>query len=120
MLWACDVNFVRGEDSFARAQWAGRPFVWHIYPQAQNAHQIKLDAFLALYGTALQASAAQAVRGLWRAWNGVAGAFPMTQAWQAFVKELPAQRLGLRRWQDGLLSVGSLAGNLVKFCQKLI
>ena len=28
------VNFVRGEDSFVRAQWAARPFAWHVYPQA--------------------------------------------------------------------------------------
>ncbi|MCK7501685.1 MAG: elongation factor P maturation arginine rhamnosyltransferase EarP [Comamonadaceae bacterium] len=26
-------NFVRGEDSFVRAQWAARPLVWQIYPQ---------------------------------------------------------------------------------------
>ena len=25
LLWACDLNFVRGEDSFVRAQWAARP-----------------------------------------------------------------------------------------------
>src|SRR5690606_20426841 len=30
LLWACDFNFVRGEDSFVRAQWAARPLVWHI------------------------------------------------------------------------------------------
>ena len=36
LLWACDVNFVRGEDSFVRAQWAGRPFVWHIYPHGRR------------------------------------------------------------------------------------
>ena len=38
LLWACDLNFVRGEDSFVRAQWAGRPFVWQIYPQHDGAH----------------------------------------------------------------------------------
>ncbi|NLC24240.1 MAG: elongation factor P maturation arginine rhamnosyltransferase EarP, partial [Oxalobacter sp.] len=27
LLWSCDLNFVRGEDSFLRAQWAARPFV---------------------------------------------------------------------------------------------
>lgn len=27
LLRACDVNFVRGEDSFVRAQWAQRPFI---------------------------------------------------------------------------------------------
>ncbi|HKX41718.1 MAG TPA: elongation factor P maturation arginine rhamnosyltransferase EarP, partial [Burkholderiaceae bacterium] len=29
LLWASDLNIVRGEDSFVRAQWAGVPFVWH-------------------------------------------------------------------------------------------
>ena len=46
LLWSSDVNFVRGEDSFVRAQWAARPFVWHIYPQAERAHWAKLEAFL--------------------------------------------------------------------------
>ena len=45
LLWACDFNFVRGEDSLVRALWAGQPFVWHIYPQDDNAHHDKLHAF---------------------------------------------------------------------------
>ena len=43
---------MRGEDSFVRAQWAARPFAWHIYPQAQGAHWVKLSAFLARYTAA--------------------------------------------------------------------
>jgi uncharacterized repeat protein (TIGR03837 family) len=27
LLWACDLNFVRGEDSIVRALWAGKPLV---------------------------------------------------------------------------------------------
>ncbi|MDR0261221.1 MAG: elongation factor P maturation arginine rhamnosyltransferase EarP, partial [Comamonas sp.] len=46
MLWACDLNLVRGEDSLVRALWAGQPMVWHIYPQQDNAHHAKLNAFL--------------------------------------------------------------------------
>ncbi|MEJ1958431.1 MAG: elongation factor P maturation arginine rhamnosyltransferase EarP [Nitrosomonadales bacterium] len=49
LLWACDINFVRGEDSCVRAQWAGKPFVWHIYPQHDGAHLHKLRAFMELY-----------------------------------------------------------------------
>ena len=45
LLWACDLNFVRGEDSVVRALWAGKPFVWQIYPQDDQAHHVKLDAF---------------------------------------------------------------------------
>lgn len=46
LLWACDLNLVRGEDSLVRALWAGAPLVWHIYPQDDNAHHAKLHAFL--------------------------------------------------------------------------
>jgi uncharacterized repeat protein (TIGR03837 family) len=46
LLWSCDLNFVRGEDSLVRAIWAGQPFVWQIYPQDDGAHHAKLDAFL--------------------------------------------------------------------------
>jgi uncharacterized repeat protein (TIGR03837 family) len=46
LLWSCDLNFVRGEDSVIRAVWAGQPFVWQIYPQDDGAHRVKLDAFL--------------------------------------------------------------------------
>lgn len=46
LLRSCQLNLVRGEDSLVRALWAGRPFVWHIYPQADGAHAAKLDAFL--------------------------------------------------------------------------
>ena len=46
LLWACDLNLVRGEDSLVRAIWAGKPFVWHIYPQDDQAHLAKLDAFM--------------------------------------------------------------------------
>jgi uncharacterized repeat protein (TIGR03837 family) len=46
LLWSCQFNCVRGEDSLVRALWAGKPFVWHIYPQHDGAHAAKLDAFL--------------------------------------------------------------------------
>ena len=49
MLSQCDFNIVRGEDSFVRAQLAGKPFIWHIYPQEDRAHETKLVAFLDLY-----------------------------------------------------------------------
>lgn len=65
MLWACDLNLVRGEDSLVRALWAGQPFVWHIYPQHDNAHHAKLNAFLDW----LQAPAS--LRTFHHAWNGM-------------------------------------------------
>ena len=66
MLWACDLNFVRGEDSLVRALWAGQPFIWHIYPQDDNAHHAKLAAFLEWL------DAPESLRQFHRIWNGLA------------------------------------------------
>ena len=46
MLCAHDLNVVRGEDSLIRAIWAGKAFLWQIYPQDDGAHMPKLEAFL--------------------------------------------------------------------------
>ncbi len=46
-LWTADLNIVRGEDSFVRALWAAKPAIWHIYPQTEDTHLVKLDAWLA-------------------------------------------------------------------------
>ena len=74
LLWAADLNFVRGEDSFVRAQWAGKPFVWQIYPQADGAHGPKLEAFMDLWLAQAEPSLARQTRALWRAWNGLPNA----------------------------------------------
>lgn len=65
MLWACDLNLVRGEDSLVRALWAGQPMVWQIYPQHDNAHHDKLNAFLDW----LQAP--DSLRRFHHTWNGM-------------------------------------------------
>jgi uncharacterized repeat protein (TIGR03837 family) len=72
MLWACDLNLVRGEDSLVRALWAGQAFIWHIYPQDDNAHHAKLEAFLDWM------QAPESLRQAHRVWNGVeVGIFPL-------------------------------------------
>ena len=65
LLWACDLNFVRGEDSLVRALWAGQPLVWQLYPQHDDAHHAKLEAFLDWL------KAPPALRQFHRRWNGV-------------------------------------------------
>ena len=63
LLWACDLNFVRGEDSLVRALWAGQPLVWQLYPQSDDAHLAKLAAFM----DAIDAPAS--LRNFHAAWN---------------------------------------------------
>ena len=112
LLWACDLNCVRGEDSFVRAQWAARPFIWHIYPQEEDAHHVKLEAFLDLYCAALPADAAAAVRACWRGWNGMAQG---ADAWSRLEPQLPLLRNHGVAWAQRLAALGSLAANLEIF-----
>jgi uncharacterized repeat protein (TIGR03837 family) len=66
LLWTCDLNFVRGEDSLVRALWAGQPFVWHLYPQDDEAHHHKLHAFEAALDMPADLRQFHAI------WNGLA------------------------------------------------
>jgi uncharacterized repeat protein (TIGR03837 family) len=97
LLWACDLNFVRGEDSLVRALWAGKPFVWQIYPQHDDAHHAKLDAFLDW----LQAPAS--LRAFHHTWNGVSQAPLGTPALEEWGGCALAARERLLR-QDDLLT----------------
>lgn len=108
LLWACDVNFVRGEDSFVRAQWAQRPFVWQIYPQSDQAHLVKLRAFLDRFSVSCPAGAA--VRRCWEAWNGGGGIGP---AWGDFHARREAIEGCGKLWAGQLDQTGDLANNLV-------
>jgi uncharacterized repeat protein (TIGR03837 family) len=113
LLWACDVNFVRGEDSFVRAQWAGKPLVWQIYAQAEDAHQEKLTAFLDRWCAGLGADAAAAARALFAAWNASPGAPPIGPAWQAYAAARPALAAGATAWALHLARLPELAAGLV-------
>ena len=48
LLWCCDLNLVRGEDSWVRAIWAAKPMIWQAYYQCEDAHHPKIDAWCAL------------------------------------------------------------------------
>ncbi|MES3025907.1 MAG: elongation factor P maturation arginine rhamnosyltransferase EarP [Pseudomonadota bacterium] len=120
LLWACDLNFVRGEDSFVRAQWAGKPFIWHIYPQDENLHHKKLRAFLARYEAGPPA-ALSAFADFSLAWNG---AGPAAQAgwpllWTGFEAGMAELASGAPAWQRQMRENGDLAGNLLAFATAL-
>ena len=113
LLWHCDVNFVRGEDSFVRAQWAARPFVWQPYQQADDAHLDKLEAFLARYVAGMSANCAMVAVDLFQAWNSRGD---LRQAWRYFLAVRSEITSYNRRWAENLAGNPDLADALVKFC----
>ena len=119
LLWLCDLNFVRGEDSFVRAQWAAQPLVWQIYPQDDAAHMAKLEAFLALYCRNLPTSASVALRTFCMAWNRGDGAHAAT-AWPVFWQLDAELKAHAADWSKQLGEQVDLARKLVLFCNNLL
>lgn len=115
-LWAADLNFVRGEDSFVRAQWAGQPFVWHVYPQEGDAHLVKMDAFLNRIEGGLPEGTRIGQREFWYAWNA-GDPVTATAAWSGYRAAMPAVGVLARAWARSLARQLDLASALVEFCE---
>jgi uncharacterized repeat protein (TIGR03837 family) len=101
LLWACDLNFVRGEDSLVRAVWAGKPLVWQIYPQDDDVHHRKLAAFLDWL------EAPPGLREFQWTWNGVGSSLP--------AQSLEPWRECLQQARTRLLAQDDLVTQLMRF-----
>jgi uncharacterized repeat protein (TIGR03837 family) len=109
LLWACDFNCVRGEDSLVRALWAQKPFVWHTYRQDDGAHHAKLHAFLD------RINADPTLRQFHWAWNA--------ESMAPNSPHLPALKLStwnetLSTIQQQLRGMDDLCTQLIRFVQK--
>ncbi|MGE6161719.1 elongation factor P maturation arginine rhamnosyltransferase EarP [Aeromonas salmonicida] len=117
LLWSCDLNLVRGEDSFVRAQWAARPFLWHIYPQEEQAHMVKLDGFLDHYLADFPPEAAQWLRAFNHALNL---GEDTSKLWAQWPRYSAIWQQDARSWSQKLLEDGDLVTRLVKFLESRI
>lgn len=108
LLWAADLNLVRGEDSWVRAQWAGRPFLWQAYPQSDAAHRVKVEAWLDRFIAGAPGDLAAGIRAAFRHWNGDAAA-------PAALPDAASWRQHCICWRDTLLAQADLAAQLIGF-----
>ena len=116
VLWACDLAFIRGEDSAARAQLAGCPFAWHIYHQDDGAHRIKLSA---LAEKMLQALSDDPLMRQWQAWQadfneGIVDAVSLCE----LLEKLPQLKVLHQHWSETLHKNGPLAHKLAQCVEK--
>lgn len=115
LLWSCDINFVRGEDSFVRAQWAAKPMLWQIYPQSDQAHFDKLKAFLDRYLEDLTPELSRILRRLFLVWNGFADFSSITVC--EGLTHLDDFSRHAERWEKHLSKQRDLCASLVSFCK---
>lgn len=109
LLWSCDVNFVRGEDSLVRAQWAGKPWVWQAYVQDEDAHLVKLDAYLEKLLSGADTTLANALRSFWQGWNCDG---ELTDSWQLLMALMPLWQSTCQNWRTRLARQPDLAAQL--------
>ena len=116
LLASCDINFVRGEDSWIRAIWAGKPFVWQPYLQAEETHITKLNAFLDLFYSGCETNVRQAADSMHRHW---ASGQMTTPIWKNYLSHIVALRAFTEQKTLALAAQTDLATNLVIYIEKL-
>ncbi|MEO7056497.1 MAG: elongation factor P maturation arginine rhamnosyltransferase EarP, partial [Caldimonas sp.] len=113
LLAMCELNLVRGEDSFVRAIWAGAPFLWQLYPQDDGAHAAKLDAFLDRFLVGASLPLQRSLRDLFRRWNGIGGTDgAMTDLGPTALAEWHRHCI---EWRDRLVAQDDLVTRLIDF-----
>lgn len=116
LLARCDINFVRGEDSWVRAIWAGKPFIWQPYQQEDAAHLPKLNAFLAQHYQAMSIGQREVVDAMHLAWLDASF---QPAVWQRYISSWPAIALSTQQASQALYQQPDLASKLVIFCNNL-
>jgi uncharacterized repeat protein (TIGR03837 family) len=115
VLWSSDFNVVRGEDSFVRAQWAGRPFIWDIYPTEDGAHLVKMAAFLDRYCESLkEIETAKAIAKLWQCWVQREPE-KLSEAWRQVSTMLVSLTFHSEQWSARLEQQPNLTSTLLDF-----
>lgn len=118
LLTLCDFNFVRGEDSWIRALWAGKPMIWQPYQQSEDTHLRKLEAFMDHYlPQSTDTTAQHSLRNAMLAW---AQGTWQAEHWQALLLAWPqishhATAFKIRQSQQA-----DLVTNLVIFIEKCL
>ncbi|HQS36991.1 MAG: hypothetical protein B7Y16_02630 [Methylotenera sp. 24-45-7] len=116
LLASCDINFVRGEDSWIRAIWAAKPFIWQPYWQTEDSHIIKLNAFLDVFYADCDHSAKNTSTALHYAWSS---ATLPEQIWQDYLSNINTITDFTLAQCSQLAALPDLASNLVIFIEKL-
>jgi uncharacterized repeat protein (TIGR03837 family) len=110
LLWCCDINCVRGEDSLVRALWAGKPLLWQAYPQSDAGHRPKIDAFLDWL------EPAPSLRQWQSTWNGFAPNFQD----KLTIADLEQWRASILKARTRLMECEDLTTGLMRKVQTLL
>lgn len=116
LLAHCDINFVRGEDSWVRAIWAGKAFIWQPYLQTENTHINKLHAFLDFFYSGAKENIKDNIEKIHLSW---VNNHLTHSVWQSYLAQLPEIHTLTQKKANMLRQQENLAEKLVAFVKKL-
>lgn len=119
LLWACDLNFVRGEDSWIRAIWASKPFIWQPYIQSDDVHLNKLNAFLNFYTENATEQTTTLIKQVNLSWSGYGEINTSNSIWPQLIDQLSNLAEHSKRQTITLNNQTDLTTKLVIFSEKL-
>ena len=115
-LLSSELNLVRGEDSIVRAMLSGKPFLWQIYVQEDNAHILKLMSFFDRLEEVVKPSVTfLTLKDLMLAYND-AHEVPLIDSYDEFEQNINEI---FKLWSIHLQNLGSLSDNLCDFLLSL-
>ena len=119
LLHLADGAIIRGEDSFVRAQFAAKPFFWHIYPQDEHAHLDKLHAFWQKAYTMYAPEVCRAHQALSDELNNAHTLTPAKRlhAWQTLQQHFATWQHNAHTWQQHLFNQTTAMEKLAKFVE---
>lgn len=119
ILCAADFNFIRGEESLARACLAGLPFFWHAYVQEENYQLVKVSALLQkLLPFVEEENLSSSLELLWNQYNTPEAPLNAEKLDYIFQKAAEGTlKKSFAAFAEELLKNGNLAKNLLDFLQ---
>ncbi len=123
LVLAADFSIVRGEDSLSRAALAGRPFLWHAYPQDGAYQLVKVRALLDRMAPFFEARHFAPLCDAFIAFNDRTADGPCVVGTESILPVLRAAsslQSGFERWSDDLVSLGSMAAHLMTCINEIV
>ncbi|WP_147644997.1 elongation factor P maturation arginine rhamnosyltransferase EarP [Treponema pectinovorum] len=121
LLCTCDFNFVRGEESLARASLCAKPFVWHAYPQEENYQLVKVNSLLEKILPFIKDEAAgTALKQVWEDYNTPNKSLSANALQLLFEAEYNKNlEKDFKEFSASLFANGNLAENLLSYMSKI-
>lgn len=123
LLLASDFSLVRGEESWARAALAGRPFLWQAYAQKERHHLVKVRAFLERLRPFFAEAPFALIEEAQLRWNdreADGDEAPDRTRILPLIRDAPSLKPGFAAFAEDLAARGDLAEHLLTFLAEIM